>query len=84
MVEDDLVEALASGSIAGAALDVAPREPLPSDSRLWSVANVVMTPHTAGASQFRAARNMDRFVGNIGRFLGGERLAGVIDKELGY
>ena len=84
MVEDDLVEALESGSIAGAALDVAPREPLPSDSRLWSVANVVMTPHTAGASQFRAARNMDRFVGNIGRFLGGERLAGVIDKELGY
>ncbi len=84
MVEGDLVEALESGSIAGAALDVAPREPLPSDSRLWSVENVVMTPHTAGASQFRAARNMDRFVGNIGRFLGGERLAGVIDKELGY
>ncbi|MDE0450380.1 MAG: D-2-hydroxyacid dehydrogenase [Gammaproteobacteria bacterium] len=84
MVEDDLVEALESGSIAGAALDVAPREPLPPDSKLWSVPNVVMTPHTAGASQFRAARNMDRFVGNIRRFLDGERLAGVIDKELGY
>ena len=84
MVEEDLVEALVSGSIAGAALDVAPREPLPPDSRLWSLPNVVMTPHTAGASQFRAPRNIDRFVGNIRRFLDGERLAGVIDKELGY
>ena len=84
MVEDDLVEALESGSIAGAALDVAPREPLPAESRLWSLPNVVMSPHTAGASQFRAARNMDRFVGNIRRFLDGERLAGIIDKELGY
>ena len=84
MVEADLVEALESGSIAGAALDVAPREPLPADSRLWSLPNVAMTPHTAGASQFRAPRNMDRFVGNIRRFLDGERLAGIIDKELGY
>ena len=84
MVEEDLVAALESGSIAGAALDVAPREPLPPDSKLWSLPNVVMTPHTAGASQFRAPRNIDRFVGNIRRFLDGERLAGVIDKELGY
>ena len=84
MVEEDLAEALESGSIAGAALDVAPREPLPPDSRLWSLPNVVMTPHTAGASQFRAPRNIDRFVGNIRRFLDGERLAGIIDKELGY
>ena len=84
MVEEDLAEALEAGGIAGAALDVAPREPLPPDSRLWSLPNVVMTPHTAGASQFRAPRNIDRFVGNIRRFLDGERLAGVIDKELGY
>jgi len=84
MVEDDLVGALESGAIAGAALDVAPREPLPADSRLWALPNVVMSPHTAGASQFRASRNMDRFVDNIRRFLDGERLAGIIDKELGY
>ena len=84
MVEQDLVEAVESGSIAGAALDVAPREPLPPDSKLWALPNVVMTPHTAGASQFRAPRNIDRFVGNIRLFLDGERLAGVIDKELGY
>ena len=84
MVEEDLVDALESGGISGAALDVAPREPLPPDSKLWALPNVVMTPHTAGASQFRAPRNIDRFVGNIRRFLDDERLAGVIDKELGY
>ena len=84
MVEDDLVEALTSGQIRGAALDVAPREPLPADSPLWSMPNVVMTPHTAGASQFRAARNIDRFVRNLKRLRRGEPLEGVIDKQLGY
>ena len=84
MVEEDLADALESGEIAGAALDVAPREPLPSDSRLWGLPNVVMTPHTAGASQFRAARNLDRFVDNLARFRAGAPLEGVIDKALGY
>ena len=84
MVEEDLANALESGEIAGAALDVAPREPLPADSRLWGLPNVVMTPHTAGASQFRAGRNLDRFVDNLARFRAGEPLEGVIDKRLGY
>ncbi|MGD8830659.1 MAG: D-2-hydroxyacid dehydrogenase [Pseudomonadales bacterium] len=84
MVEADLVAVLTSGHLAGAALDVAPREPLPADSELWSLPNVVMTPHTAGASQFRAARNIDRFVSNVRRFVRGEPLEGVIDKTLGY
>lgn len=84
MVEEDLADALESGEIAGAALDVAPREPLPADSRLWGLPNVVMTPHTAGASQFRASRNLDRFVDNLARFRAGEPLEGVIDKRLGY
>ena len=84
MVEEDLVRALESGEIRGAALDVAPREPLPADSRLWSFPQVAMTPHTAGASQFRAGRNIDRFVRNLERLRRGEPLEGVIDKELGY
>ena len=84
MVEDDLVAALESGEIAGAALDVAPREPLPPSSRLWSLPQVAMTPHTAGASQFRASRNIDRFVRNLERFRRGAALEGVIDKALGY
>ena len=84
MVEDDLVAALKSRHLRGAALDVAPREPLPADSELWQLDNVVMTPHTAGASQFRAQRNLDRFVANVGRFVRGETLEGIIDKTLGY
>jgi len=84
MVEDDLVEALASGRIRGAALDVVPREPLPADSPLWRMDNVAMTPHTAGASQFRAGRNLDRFVRNLRRLRRDEPLEGVIDKQLGY
>ena len=84
MDEDALVEALENGTIAGAALDVAPREPLPPDSRLWDLPNVVMTPHTAGASQYRAARNLQRFIDNLGKFVRGEPLAGIIDKSQGY
>ena len=84
MVEAALVEALKSSRLRGAGLDVAPTEPLPEDSELWRLPNVVMTPHTAGASQFRAARNMDRFVANLARFVKGEPLEGVIDKLLGY
>lgn len=84
MVEDDLVHALESGAIQGAALDVAPTEPLSADSRLWDLPQVVMTPHTAGASQFRSQRNLDRFVRNLERFRRGETLEGEIDKNLGY
>ena len=84
MVEDDLIEALTTGEIRGAALDVTPREPLPADSPLWELENVVMTPHTAGASQFRAQRNLDRFLGNLQRYLAKEPLDGLIDKQLGY
>ena len=84
MVEDDLVNALKDGEIRGAALDVTPREPLPADSPLWQLENVVMTPHTAGASQFRAQRNLDRFLNNLQRYLSKELLEGLIDKKLGY
>ncbi len=84
MVEDDLVDALNSGAIRGAALDVAPTEPLPAESRLWDLPQVVMTPHTAGASQFRSQRNLDRFVRNLERLRRGEALEGEVDKNLGY
>ena len=84
VVEDDLVRALQNKQLRGAALDVAPREPLPPDSALWDMDNVVMTPHTAGASQYRAGRNIDRFVRNIEHLRHNEPLEGVIDKQLGY
>jgi phosphoglycerate dehydrogenase-like enzyme len=84
VVEDDLVRALQHKQIHGAALDVAPREPLPPDSALWDMDNVVMTPHTAGASQYRAGRNIERFVRNLEHLRRNEPLEGVIDKQLGY
>jgi len=84
MQEQALVDALSDGTIRGAALDVAPREPLPADSRLWQLDNVVMTPHTAGASQFRASRNIDRFISNLAALREDGPLEGVIDKQLGY
>lgn len=84
MVEEALVAALESGRLAGAALDVAPREPLPADSLLWGMPNVMMTPHTAGASQFRAQRNIDRFVRNLAALNSGGELEGLIDKVAGY
>ena len=84
MDEAALISACTSGRLRGAALDVAPREPLPGDSELWRLPNVVMTPHTAGASQYRASRNIERFIANLQRLNAGEPLEGVIDKVLGY
>jgi phosphoglycerate dehydrogenase-like enzyme len=84
MDETALVDALQTNQIRGAALDVVPREPLPAESPLWSMPNVVMTPHTAGASQYRAQRNMDRFVSNLKCLLNNEPLEGVVSKQLGY
>jgi D-2-hydroxyacid dehydrogenase (NADP+) len=81
---DALVRALTSGQLGGAALDVVPEEPLPPDHPLWSLDNVVMTPHTAGASQHRAPRNVARFCTNLHRFREGAELEGVVDKKLGY
>jgi phosphoglycerate dehydrogenase-like enzyme len=81
---DALVRALRDGRCGGAALDVAPIEPLPADHPLWSFPNVVMTPHTAGASQLRGPRNIERFCQNLRLARSGAPLVGVVDKALGY
>jgi phosphoglycerate dehydrogenase-like enzyme len=79
-----MVAALESGHLGGAGLDVHHIEPLPADDPLWRFPNVVMSPHTAGASQLRAGRNLDRFMENLGRYRRGEPLLGLVDKQLGY
>ena len=81
---DALVRALASGHLGGAALDVISGEPLAADHPIWAFDNVVMTPHTAGASQLRAGRNVSRFVDNLVRYRAGQPLAGVVDKQAGF
>lgn len=84
IADGPLVKALESGHLGGAALDVAPGEPLPADHPLFRLPNVAMTPHTAGASQLRAAKNVDRFVRNLRAAQAGQPLEGVVDKQLGY
>lgn len=79
-----LERALAEGRIGGAALDVAPVEPLPPDSPLWAFDNCVMTPHIAGASQHRARRNLERFCRNLIALREGRPLEGVVDKQTGF
>ncbi|MGE3961521.1 MAG: D-2-hydroxyacid dehydrogenase [Dehalococcoidia bacterium] len=81
---DALVRAVESGRLGGAGLDVAHVEPLPADHPLWTTKHVVMTPHTAGASQLRLGRNLDRFCRNLEHFRAGEPLEGLIDKEAGF
>jgi phosphoglycerate dehydrogenase-like enzyme len=81
---DALVLALRQGRLAGAGLDVTPVEPLPPEHPLWSLPNVVITPHTAGASQMRGHRNVQRFIDNLRRYRAGEALDGLIDKQKGY
>jgi phosphoglycerate dehydrogenase-like enzyme len=81
---DAVVKAMRENRIAGAGLDVTPLEPLPADNPLWSMPNVMITPHTAGASQFRARRNVKRFIANLRHYRAGEDFEGEIDKQKGF
>ena len=81
---DDLVAALRSGAIAGAALDVFEVEPLPADHPLWDFPDVILTPHTAGYSPVVARRHRETLVENVGRFARGEPLLNVVDKALWF
>ena len=79
-----LLRALDSEEIGGAGLDVTPVEPLPSDSPLWDIPNVIITPHVAGGSPVRMDRTVSLFCDNLERFLIGKPLLSVIDKQKGY
>jgi phosphoglycerate dehydrogenase-like enzyme len=77
--EAALVAALAGGRIAGAVLDVFATEPLPPDSPLWTMPNVVMSPHTAALSMRENARIVDLFIDNLGRLARGEQLRNALN-----
>lgn len=86
VVEDDLCDAVQSGHLAGAAVDVTEIEPLPKSSRMWQIKNIHITPHTAG--QYHLAATQDNIVNiakdNLQRLLNGEELQNQVDFTTGY
>ena len=82
--EAALIKALEEKWIAGAGLDVFEREPLPPDSKLWTLPNVIVTPHVAGLMPDYNARAMEVFCENLRRYLSGKPLLNVIDRTRGY
>ena len=83
IVEADLVRALREGRIAGAGLDVFEREPLPEDSPLWDLDNVILSPHISGGTEIYNERAVGIFVDNLRRHLAGEALRTVVDPARG-
>ena len=79
-----LTEALVERRLRGAGLDVFGREPLSSDNPLWELDNALITPHVGGNSPEFWRRETDLIVRNIARFLSGDPLENLVDKELGY
>ncbi len=82
--EKDLIRALQQKVIAGAALDVTEKEPLPRTSPLWNMENVIITPHHSGLSEKYMDRAVALFCRNMRAFIKGERLPNLVDKKLGY
>jgi phosphoglycerate dehydrogenase-like enzyme len=82
--EDELIKALKEGWIAGAALDTFADEPLPENSPLWDMQNVVITPHVAGLTPYYFDRLIEVFCENLKRFINKEQLVNVVDKRRGY
>ena len=79
-----LAEALRRRSLAGAALDVFEHEPLPQDSPLWDLDNLLITPHTAGLTDKLWDRHYELFSENLRRYLSHQPLLSVVDKQKGY
>ena len=82
--EEPLVDALRSGQVAGAALDVMAQEPLPSDSPLWGMPNVLLSPHVSADSPQLWERRQQIFKENLRRYVAGETLLNVCDKKAGF
>ena len=82
--EQLLVRALKEKWIAGAALDAFARQPLPEDSELWRLPNVIISPRIGGLTAQKWSLLLPIFVDNLKRFVTGEPLRNVVDKELGY
>jgi phosphoglycerate dehydrogenase-like enzyme len=82
--EAALIAALREGRLAGAGLDVFETEPLPADSPLWTMENVIITPHVAGLTPYYFTRAAALFADNLERYLAGEPLENLYDAKRGY
>lgn len=82
--QEALVEALRSGRLRGAGLDTFRQEPLPETSPLWGLPTVLVTPHVSAVSRGYWRRETDLVVANLERFLAGEPLENVVDRDAGY
>ncbi len=84
VVEEALVGALRSGQLAGAVIDVARTEPLPSGSPLWDAPNLLITPHTSSEYDGWVARAAAMFADNLQRWLNGKELLNRVYSHRGY
>jgi phosphoglycerate dehydrogenase-like enzyme len=82
--EAALVDALASGQLGAAIIDVSKQEPLPPDSPLWDAPNLLYSPHSAASPEKYVERLFDLFEDNLARFIRGEQMRNVVDLDAGY
>ena len=82
--ETALIHALQDKWIAGAGLDVFAQEPLPETSPLWTLPNVILTPHISGFTPYYDQRGVDIFCENLHRYIAGQPLLNLVDKSAGY
>lgn len=82
--ERALAEALSQGKLGGAALDVFEQEPLPEDSPLWKLPNVIISPHVSGFTPHYDERATDLFAENLRRYAAGEPLLNEVSRQRGY
>ena len=79
-----LLAALKDRKIAGAALDVFPEEPIPTDSPLWKIPNGILTPHISGITRHYEERAVEVFITNLDRFVNNQSLLNLVDIQRGY
>jgi phosphoglycerate dehydrogenase-like enzyme len=82
--EKAMIDALESKQIAGAGLDVFAVEPLPQESKLWGMPNVIISPHVAASMDGYPERATGLFCENLRRYIDGRKLLNVVDKKTGY